>query len=184
MATEHLLRQGWRRPACVTRPSDTATTEQRRLGYEDVMRRHGLPAVVRHVPFHADSGSKVVDELFGAAEPPDSLLTVDSMLNLGVMMGLKRRMLQIGRDVGLIGFDDAVWTQAVEPPLSVIAQPAYEMGVAAAKLLIDRIRDGAAAEPQTMIMSTTMIVRGSSRRTPLVADARGADARGTDAVPR
>ena len=86
------------------------------------------------------------------------------MLNLGVMMGLKRRRLRIGRDVGLIGFDDAVWTQAVEPPLSVIAQPAYEMGVAAAKLLVDRIRDGGHVDPQTMIMSTTMIVRGSSRR--------------------
>ncbi|HEU5485643.1 MAG TPA: LacI family DNA-binding transcriptional regulator [Microlunatus sp.] len=164
MATEHLLRQGWRRPACITRPADTATTEQRRRGYEDVMRRHGLPAVVRHVPFHADSGLRVVDELFGVDDPPDSLLTVDSMLNLGVMMGLKRHRLRIGRDVGLIGFDDAVWTQAVDPPLSVIAQPAYEMGVAAARLLIDRIRHGGQDEPQTMIMSTTMIVRGSSRR--------------------
>ena len=86
------------------------------------------------------------------------------MLTLGVMTGLKRRRLKIGRDVGLIGFDDAVWALAVEPPLSVIAQPAYEMGVAAAKLLVDRIRNGAHDEPQTLIMSTTMIVRGSSRR--------------------
>jgi LacI family transcriptional regulator len=179
MATEHLLRQGWQRPACVTRPADTATTEQRRRGYEDVMRRHGLPPIVRHVPFHADSGLRVVEELFGSHEPPDSLLTVDSMLNLGVMMGLKRRRLRVGRDVGLIGFDDAVWTQAVEPPLSVIAQPAYEMGVAAAKLLIDRIRNGGHDDPQTMIMSTTMIVRGSSRRTRSRTVANEADA-----VPR
>jgi LacI family transcriptional regulator len=143
------------------------------------MRRHGLPPLVRHVPFHADSGLRVVEELFGSHEPPDSLLTVDSMLNLGVMMGLKRRRLRVGRDVGLIGFDDAVWTQAVEPPLSVIAQPAYEMGVAAAKLLIDRIRNGGHDDPQTMIMSTTMIVRGSSRRTRSRTVANEADA-----VPR
>lgn len=179
MATEHLLRQGWQRPACITRPADTATTEQRRLGYEDVMRRHGLPAEVRHVPFHADSGLRVIDELFGTGPPPDSLVTVDSMLTLGVMTGLKRRRLKIGRDVGLIGFDDAVWAQAVEPPLSVIAQPAYEMGVAAARLLVERIRNGPHDEPQTMIMSTTMIVRGSSRR----ARSRATD-RNADALPR
>ena len=79
-------------------------------------------------------------------------------------------------DVGLIGFDDAVWAQAVEPPLSVIAQPAYEMGVAAAKLLVDRIRNGAQDEPQTLIMSTTMIVRGSSRRARTRAGSGTADA--------
>ncbi len=164
MATEHLLRQGWRRPACITRPADTATTEQRRLGYEDVMRRHGLPEIVRHVPFHADSGLEVVDALFDGAHPPDSLLTVDSMLALGVMTGVKRRRLRIGHDVGLIGFDDAVWAPVVEPPLSVIAQPAYEMGVAAGRLLVNRLRHRAPEEPQTLIMSTTMIVRGSSLR--------------------
>ena len=67
------------------------------------------PATVRHVPFHTDSGLKVIDELFGSGEAPDSLVTVDSMLTLGVMTGLKRRRLKIGRDVGLIGFDEAVW---------------------------------------------------------------------------
>jgi LacI family transcriptional regulator len=163
MAIEHLLRQGWRRPACITRPADTATTEQRRLGYEDVMRRHGLPSIVRHVPFHADSGVAVVEALVGGSEPPDSFLTVDSMLALGVMAAMRRRKLRIGRDVGLIGFDDAAWAPVVEPPLSVIAQPAYEMGKAAARLLVKRIRDRAAA-PETLIMSTTMIVRESSQR--------------------
>jgi LacI family transcriptional regulator len=164
MATEHLLRQGWQRPACITRPADTATTEQRRLGYENVVRRHGLPEIVRHVPFHADSGVGVISKLFSESEPPDSLLTVDSMLALGVMTGLKRRRLQIGRDVGMISFDDAVWAPLVEPPLSVIAQPGYEMGAEAARLLISRIRKEGPEELQTMIMSTTLIVRGSCRR--------------------
>jgi LacI family transcriptional regulator len=164
MATEHLLRQGWRRPACITRPADTATTEQRRLGYENVVRRHGLPEIVRHVPFHADSGVGEISRLFAGSDPPDSLLTVDSMLALGVMTGLKRRRLRIGRDVGMISFDDAVWAPLVEPPLSVIAQPGYEMGAEAARLLITRIRREGPDEPQTMIMSTTLIVRGSCQR--------------------
>jgi LacI family transcriptional regulator len=164
MATEHLLRQGWRRPACITRPADTATTEQRRMGYEDVVRRHGLPEIVRHVPFHADSGVEVIDRLYDAPDPPDSYLAVDSMLALGVMTGLQRRKVRIGRDVGMIGFDDAVWAPVVDPPLSVIAQPAYEMGTEAARLLVKRIRRQGPVEPQTLVMSTTLIVRGSSQR--------------------
>lgn len=91
-------------------------------------------------------------------------MAVDSMLALGVMTGLKRRNLRTGRDVGLIGFDDAVWAPVVEPPLSVVAQPAYEMGVEAARLLVKRIRRQGPLDSQTLMMSTTLIVRESCRR--------------------
>jgi LacI family transcriptional regulator len=166
MATEHLLRQGWTRPACITRPSDTETTEQRRMGYEDVARRHGLPEIVRHVPFHADGGVSAIRELFDGEDPPDSLLAVDSMLALVALTEFQRRRLRPGRDVGVIGFDDAVWAPVVDPPLSVVAQPAYEMGVQAARLLVRRIRDTGPLAPQTLVMSTTLILRGSSQRGP------------------
>lgn len=162
-ATEHLLRQGWRRPACITRPVGTATTEQRRIGYTDVVRRHGLPEIVRHVPFH-DSGLDVISALFAGDDRPDSLLTVDSMLGLGVISGLKRLKVRIGAEVGLISFDDSAWAPVVEPPLSVIVQPAYEMGVAAAQLLVGRIRGEAPEHRQQLIMTTTMIIRGSCTR--------------------
>ncbi len=163
MATEHLLREQWLRPACISRPADTPTAEQRRLGYQDVMDRHGLRSVVRQVPFHAEDGAEVINELLAGDDAPDSFLAIDSMLALIVLRALKRRKLRTGRDVGLISFDDAAWAQVIDPPLSVIAQPAYEMGVAAAQLLARRIRDGF-DEPQMLTMSTTLIVRGSSRR--------------------
>ena len=164
-ATEHLLRERWRRPACVSRPADTPTAEQRRQGYQAVVDRHGLPSIVCQIPFHAEEGVAMVDALLAGANPPDSFLTVDSMLALVVLHALRRRRLRTGRDVGLISFDDAAWTQVVEPPLSVVAQPAYEIGVAAARLLSERIREGAdETGPRTVTMSTTLIVRGSSRR--------------------
>lgn len=163
-ATEHLLSRGWERPACITRPADTATAEQRRLGYQDVVRRHGLPEIVRHVPFHTDGGIEVVHSLFDSGDPPDSLLTIDSMLALGVLSGLKERKLRVGRDVGMITFDDASWASVLDPALSVIAQPAYEIGAETARLLVKRIRKEAPEQPQSVILNTTLIVRGSCRR--------------------
>jgi LacI family transcriptional regulator len=163
MATEHLLREQWQRPACISRPADTPTAEQRRLGYQDVIERHGLPPIVRQVPFHAEGGIELIHDLLAGADAPDSFLAIDSMLALVVLRALKRRGLRTGRDVGLISFDDAAWAPVVDPPLSVIAQPAYEIGVSAAQLLARRIRGGF-DEPQTLTMSTTLIVRGSSRR--------------------
>lgn len=164
MATEHLLREGWQQPACISRPADTATAEQRRLGYQDVVERHRLPTIVRQIPFHTHNGVETVDELLAAHDPPDAFLTIDSMLALIVLQALQRRRLRPGRDIGLISFDDAAWAPVVEPPLSVIAQPAYEIGTAAAQLLARRIQAPGFDEPQKLIMSTTLIVRGSSRR--------------------
>ncbi|MGW0231491.1 LacI family DNA-binding transcriptional regulator [Actinopolymorpha singaporensis] len=166
-ATEHLLSEQWRRPACISRPADTPTAEQRRQGYQAVVDRHGLPSVVCQIPFHAEEGVAMVDELLAGEDAPDSFLTVDSMLALVVLQALRRRRLRTGRDVGLISFDDAVWAQVVEPPLSVVAQPAYEIGVAAARLLSERIRDGFdETGARTVTMRTTLIVRGSSRPPP------------------
>ncbi|MFC7623055.1 LacI family DNA-binding transcriptional regulator [Microlunatus sp. GCM10028923] len=162
-ATEHLLAQGWRRPACITRPSYAATAEQRRLGYLEVVRRHGLPELVGVVPFH-DSGLDVITELMAGDHPPDSLLTVDSMLALGMISALKQLRKPIAAEVGLISFDDSAWAPVIEPPLSVIVQPAYEIGVAAAQLLIGRIRGEAPDGPQRRILDTTLIVRKSSGR--------------------
>jgi LacI family transcriptional regulator len=163
-ATEHLLAQGWRRPACITRPADTATTEQRRLGYEHVMRRHGLPPVVRYAPFHADGGRAVVGALLDGDDPPDSLLTVDSLLALGALNELRERRVRVSRDIGILSFDDASWSPVVEPAMSVIAQPAYEIGTEAARLLVQRIRKEAPDDPQSVLLPTTLIVRGSCRR--------------------
>lgn len=163
-ATEHLLAQGWRRPACITRPAYAATAEQRRLGYLDVVRRHGLPELVGRVPF-LDDGLDVITELMAGDHPPDSLLTIDSMLALGMISALKRLKLPIGADVGLISFDDSSWAPVVEPPLSVIAQPAYEIGTTAAQLLIDRIQGTAPDRPQRRVLDTTLIIRRSSART-------------------
>ncbi|MET9021008.1 LacI family DNA-binding transcriptional regulator [Actinopolymorpha sp. NPDC004070] len=166
-ATEHLLGERWRRPACISRPADTPTAEQRRQGYQAVVDRHGLTSIVSQIPFHdpADAGVAIVDALLAGQDPPDAFLTVDSMLALVVLHALRRRRLRTGHDVGLISFDDAAWARVVEPPLSVVAQPAYEMGVAAARLLSERIREGFDERgPRTVTMSTTLIVRGSSRR--------------------
>lgn len=163
-ATEHLFDQGWRRPALLTRPANTATTEQRRLGYRRVMRKRGLRENVVYVPFDCDDVSPYVDRLLDVAEPPDALFTVDSMLALGVLATLHRRKLTVGRDLGVISFDDSAWAPVIQPPLSVVAQPAYEIGAEAARLLVQRIRSGAPAKPRKIQLNTELIIRDSTRR--------------------
>lgn len=166
-ATLHLLDEGWTRPACVTGPSRTDTAEQRLAGYLDALgerRKRPAQSLIRHADYRADTAREAVASMLDQARPPDALFVANSSMALGVIEELSNRGLRPGHDLGLIAFDDAPWAPFVAPPMSVVAQPAYDMGAKAAQLLLDRILKKAPARARTVMLATTLVVRASSRR--------------------
>lgn len=161
-ATEHLLEAGWKRPACVSGPTDAETAEHRVQGYRKVVRRHRVPARVERVPFHVEDGRAATGRLLDADEPPDAFFVANSVLALGVLAEIQARGLRLGRDVGLITFDDAPWATLMQPPISVVAQPAYEMGAEAARILAARLAGTMTDEPALVEFDTELIIRASS----------------------
>lgn len=165
-ATEHLLAQGWLRPACITGPKNADTAMLRRLGYEDAMRGAGVRTTrVVHRPFTSEGGREATAALLDRDRPPDSFFVANAALGLGVLQELRARGLRPGRDVGLICFDDAPWAPFIDPPISVVSQPAYRIGEQAAQLLTARIADKQ-VEPRQVVLGTDLVVRESSLRRP------------------
>ncbi|NUO92352.1 MAG: LacI family DNA-binding transcriptional regulator [Dermatophilaceae bacterium] len=167
-ATRHLFEQGWNRPACVTGPTATETAEQRLEGYRRAWRAHrGRPLVslVKHTDYNAETARTAVASLLRQANPPDSFFVANSLMALGALEEFRERGVVPGRDVGLIAFDDAPWARFVDPPLSVVAQPAYDMGCRAGELLLERVRARGAVRPaETIVLETSLVPRASSRR--------------------
>ena len=163
-ATEHLLAQGWSRPGCITGPRSAQTANLRRLGYEDALRAASVrSSSVVHVPFTIDGGRAAAVKVLDQSRPPDSLFVANAALGLGVLQELRARDLRPGRDLGLICFDDAPWAPFIDPPISVVSQPAYRMGAQAAALLVERI-GGASHSARRIVLGTDLIVRDSSRK--------------------
>lgn len=164
-ATEHLINEGWKRLACITGPEDAETALQRRDGYLSAVQSHGgLDELVVHAAFRHHGGAEAAAALLDAVNPPDALFIANSQMTLGVLDELKRRKLRVGYDIGVITFDDAPWAPFVNPPMSVVAQPAYDIGAQAAQLLTERIRGVAPTQSRKIVLSTTLIIRDSSRR--------------------
>lgn len=164
-ATAHLLESGWSRPACIAGPEDRAASNDRAQGYADAMSAAGLAdemLVERAVP-KAEGGRQATAALFDGGDPPDSILVANSVLALGVMQELRDRGLRVGHDVGLVMFDDAPWARFIDPPVSVIALPAYEMGVQSAQILLDRL-NGVVGPRRDVVLGCRLVVRESSRR--------------------
>jgi LacI family transcriptional regulator, galactose operon repressor len=165
-ATEHLLAQGYTRIGCITGPAGVRTADDRLDGYRDAMRAAKLrpsARLMRRTEFKEAGAGQACEELLALAEPPDALLVANSAMAIGVLAALSAHGLRPGPDVGVVAFDDVPWARLVDPPLTVVAQPAYEIGSVAAQLLLARIGDNART-PTTTTLGARLIERGSSHR--------------------
>jgi len=163
-ATTHLVRSGATRVACITGPVRVDTATERMQGYRDALSRLGRPrdrALVRRADFKEDGGYVATRALLESDDPPDALFVANHPMTVGALRAVRDLGLQVGRDVTIAGFDDSPLATLVHPQLTVVTQPAYELGRVAAELL------ATAAEPRPprhVVLPPTLVVRESSLR--------------------
>ena len=80
-----------------------------------------------------------MNKLFTLRNKPDAIFTTSDKLTTGCLKTLKRRGLKIPDDVSLVGFSNSDIAELIDPPLTVVRQPAEAMGRAATELLIQMI---------------------------------------------
>ncbi len=146
----------------------TILPDERTLAFPKMMGELGLsvPSEYQRV-IHPTSHNayRLTKELMGLSEPPTALFSTTGNLALGAFRALKELGLQIPHDVSLLSFDDYPWTQVVDPPLDVIAQPVEAMGEAAARFVVQEIKNPG-RPPERLRLSGTLIRRGSCIRLP------------------
>ncbi|MET0134923.1 MAG: LacI family DNA-binding transcriptional regulator [Kibdelosporangium sp.] len=165
-ATAHLIEQGYTQVGCITGPAGVRTADDRLAGYRDatrIARRRYSAKLVRRSGFRSDGAREATLDLLGQDERPDALLVANSTMAIGVLEALSELDLKLGTDIGVVAFDDAPWAPLVNPPLSVVSQPAYEIGKVAAELLMARISDSTRSHTTTTL-TAKLITRGSSDR--------------------
>ncbi|HEX3003098.1 MAG TPA: LacI family DNA-binding transcriptional regulator [Angustibacter sp.] len=181
LATERLLGLGHERIAILTggtpeigerllRPDmkgverlSATTVGARAAGYRDAMAAAGhvlRPDYLSANGFRREDAVEEVRKLMTLDERPTAILAFDSIQSLGALQAFRELGLRCPDDVSLLGFDDAEWADVVSPPLSVITQPAYEIGVAACEALLGRI-GGDQAKVAHHRLPTTFIDRES-----------------------
>ena len=99
-------------------------------------------------------------KLFQLEERPDAIFTSNSLLASGVMRAIRKSRLSIPEDIAVASFDDTSWAKLIEPALTVIEQPTYEIGRTAAEMLIKRINDPTRSNRE-VVLKTKLIVRQS-----------------------
>lgn len=162
----HLLENGYRRIAAILGEAST-TGWQREQGLAEAYQAFGLtpePELTLFVPPRIESGRLATLALLdNSPEPPDAIFTSNSLLTAGALTGIRERGLRIPQDIALVGFDETSWSELVQPPITLVAQPTTEIGRTATELLLQRIADPERAARQ-VILQTHLRVRASSER--------------------
>ncbi|GAA3222981.1 LacI family DNA-binding transcriptional regulator [Nonomuraea helvata] len=159
-AVEHLLAAGYRRIACITGPEGVSTADLRLRGYTAAL---SAPPVIVRTDFREQGGYDAMAALLSSPEPPDAVFVANNLMTVGALRCLKERGVDVPGEMGLVGFDEVPWADLVRPSPTTVAQPTYELGRMAARLLVDRIATPA-AKPATIVLPAELHPRQSSSR--------------------
>ncbi|HLX39802.1 MAG TPA: substrate-binding domain-containing protein, partial [Ktedonobacteraceae bacterium] len=158
----HLTGQGYQSIGILS--SEMSTGQERQEGYEKALREHGLAPRTEHmkiIPPKMEAGYEATLKILDTIEPPDALFTVNSVLAAGALQAIRERSLTIPADIALVTFDETTWASLVQPAITLIAQPTYEIGKTATELLLQRIADPT-RPTRHVILTGQLLVRGSS----------------------
>ena len=169
-AVQYLVHTGHRRIALAYGREELYFYRERYRGYCQALSDAGLPyeeALVMRESSGVDSFYRLTQEVMRLPQPPDAIFTTSDPKAFVVMHALHDMGVRIPEDVSVLGFDNVSLSSMVEPPLSTVAQPLYDMGAAAAKNLVHQIRykekNGELPPPVRNVLGVDLIVRRSTR---------------------
>ena len=169
-AVKYLVDQGYRKIAIINGYIDRTTGRGRLNGYLKALREAGIPkddSLIKIGNFKKRSGINLARELLESTNKPEAIFVANLDMTLGALITIKEMGLKIPDGIAVIGFDDPEWTLILNPPITTVSQPVYNLGSAAAEMLISKIENKETRidnKPLIMTLSTNLIIRNSTKK--------------------
>jgi DNA-binding LacI/PurR family transcriptional regulator len=161
---EHLIRVGHRRIAMVYGEALNDFHKGERLrGYKDALRANNLPYdenLVRAIKLGYRNGTEFVTQQLAFSPRPTALYAAGYSTGLATITTLRAQGLRIPDDIAFAMFDDVTWGEFIDPPLTVVRNPAQELGRQAMGLILARLADRS-RPPQEIRLDPSLVVRHS-----------------------
>lgn len=166
-ATAHLIGLGHRRMGMIVGQQDISTAVERHDGFRRALKQAGLAynaELVLSGHHREDDGYRAAKKLLSlsSAERPTALFVGNNEMTVGAVLAARELGLRIPEDISIVGFDDSRWAQTMYPALTVVAQPAYDLGRLACEHLIGLLGNARASPPVRVQLPTTLVIRQST----------------------
>jgi LacI family transcriptional regulator len=164
-AVQHLIAAGHKRISFLGDLTSIATAADRFAGYQEALSKSGIEfdeAIVRF-DLHSVTAAEAATRDLMLGPKPTALFATQNLITIGALRALRDMDLQ--ERVAVVGFDDFLLADMLQPAVTVVAQDPAAIGETACKVLFQRM-DGDASPPQTHTIPTRLIARGSGEIAP------------------
>lgn len=180
IAVSHLLEMGHRQIGFVGNPKTVSQVHDRLRGGRIALREAGLADqifVIAPPDLTVDGGIDASRRILALPKDrrPTALFAASDLVAIGILHELIRAGVRVPDDIAIIGYDDNAFAKQVLVPLTTVRQPAYDMGRAAAEMLLTRLEGKPVARPH-LVFQPELVVRESTRVTPRHDDTRDGEA--------
>ena len=169
VATQHLLELGHRRIGFVTPPPSKNIAQMRIEGFEKALIEAGLPVRPEYLVdggFDLQDGIRGAEQLLSLGRPPTAVVAANDLVAIGVISTLKKQGYRVPADISVVGIDDIQMASLLDPPLTTVSQPIYEMGRLGMENILLRIQSPQ-MDTSEIVFETRLIIRQSTaRRSP------------------
>ena len=162
-AVRYLLNLGRRRIALLNGPEEYTFCQDRFEGYRLAFQECGIayePSLAKSGTLTQEDGYRLTKELLTEKPIPSAIFCVDDLMAMGAYLAIREQRLSIPNDIAVVGFNDDPIASVIEPKLTSIRIPIYEMGVCAAEMMIQALA-GKEVSPSQKILSSELIIRES-----------------------
>jgi DNA-binding LacI/PurR family transcriptional regulator len=163
--TVHLHQSGAKYIAHIAGPQKLYITKERITGYLRGLEENKSTFNEEHLVYcdlTQEGAINALHKLMKAKEVPDAIFCVNDTVAFVVMKELKRKGFRIPGDIALTGFNNDFHSPFVEPALTTMFHPTFELGEETARLLIKQIESLHPHSPRQIVMKTSLVVRESS----------------------
>ncbi|MEU9348138.1 LacI family DNA-binding transcriptional regulator [Streptomyces sp. NPDC048278] len=159
---DHLVGLGHRSIAYVDGGKGAIATDRRR-GYRNAMRHHGLDAQIRvlHGDVTEEAGNKAGRLLLHGGDLPTAVVTFNDRSAIGVLTALWQAGVSVPGDVSVVGYDDSPLSRLTCFDLTTVSQEAEEQARHAVRAAVERLDHGR-TEPREIVLAPSLVVRGTT----------------------
>lgn len=166
-ATEYLINNGHRKISMISGTKDDPVAGVPRVeGYKQALQDYGIPFEENRIAYGTDFGFKTgkecMEQLLSGASDSTAIFAASDEIAIGALSIAYERGIKIPDELSIIGYDNLKIAEMSVPPLTTVAQPLYEMGKTAAKMLLKMIRTG--KKEESRIISHKIIERQTVKK--------------------
>ncbi|HDR52289.1 MAG TPA: LacI family transcriptional regulator [Mariniphaga anaerophila] len=162
----YLLKTGCRKIAHISGPNNLLLSANRKEGYLDALNNAGIKVkenMIIEGDFTIESGIACTEKLLAENEEIDAIFAVCDAVAFGAMKVLKKRGIKIPEEISVAGFTNEPMAELVEPALTTVKQPIYEIGETASKLLFAQLKDPN-LPAELCVLDTELEIRDSTKK--------------------